>query len=44
METDVRESESGEESELENIVVVRGEGREFRGYFFRSGGISFLAQ
>ena len=36
METDVRESESGEESELENIVVVRvgGGGREFSRLFF----------
>ena len=35
METDVSESESGGESELENIVVVKGgKGWEFSRLFF----------
>ena len=29
VETDVGESESGEESELEDVIVVRGGGRGF---------------
>ena len=42
METDVSESESGRESELEGVVVVSGrEVGNFRG-FFRSRVMSFF--
>ena len=37
VDTDVSESERGEESELEGVVVLKGEGGwEFSRFFFRS--------